>query len=313
MSIGQVRTIKPASGWQVIDFKELKEYRDLFYFMVWRDIKVLYAQTILGFSWAVLQPLVQIVLFTIIFGKVAKISTEGIPYILFSSVAIIPWTYMSQAMTQASQSLIGGQNMLSKVYFPRLIFPITPILAKLVDFAISLLIIVGVMLYYRVQPTWNLLFFPIFVLLMTSIAAGTGLWLSAMAIRFRDVKHAMNFVLRMLMYSAPIVYSASTIPQAYRFLYSLNPIVAVVEGFRACLLGTPMPWLYIWPGMLTGLILVLSGALYFRRMEREHPPSKLLFARAKQHQPVGASLPGHQKAYPGLVGGVGVIDPIAIT
>ena len=260
--------IKPRSGWQLIDFKELREYRDLFYFLVWRDIKVLYAQTILGFSWAILQPVVQIVIFTIVFGKVARVATDGIPYVLFSTVAIIPWTYMSQAMTQSSQSLVSGQHMLGKVYFPRLIFPLTSVLAKLVDFGISMLIVLAAALYYRVVPTWNVLLFPIFVLLMASIAAGVGMWLSAMAIRFRDVKHAMPFAVRMLMYTAPIVYSASSIPEKWRFVYSLNPIVAVIEGFRACLLGTPMPWAYIWPGMITAAILLIAGAFYFKRMER---------------------------------------------
>ena len=263
-----VSVIKPKSGWQIINFKELKEYRDLFYFLVWRDIKVLYAQTILGFLWAVLQPLIQIVIFTIIFGKIAKISTDGIPYILFSSVAIIPWTYMSQSMTQSSQSLVGGQAMLGKVYFPRLIFPMTPVLAKLIDFGISILIILVVAIYYRVLPTWNLLLFPVFVALMMSISAGIGMWLSAMAIRFRDVKHAMPFAIRMLMYTAPIVYSASSIPEKYRIIYSLNPIVGVIEGFRACFLGTPVPWLFIWPGIITAGILLVSGAFYFKRMER---------------------------------------------
>lgn len=263
-----VTIIKPRSGWQIINFKELKEYRDLFYFLVWRDIKVLYAQTILGFSWAILQPFIQIVIFTIVFGKIAKINTDGIPYILFSSVAIIPWTYMSQSMTQSSQSLVQGQNMLGKIYFPRLIFPMTPILAKLIDFMISFLIIFGIMLYYRVVPTWNLLLFPLFFVLMTSIPLGIGMWLSALAIRFRDVKHAMPFVVRMLIYSAPIVYSASSIPETYRIIYSFNPIVGVIEGYRACLLGTPMPWSYIWPGTITAVILLISGALYFKRMER---------------------------------------------
>ncbi|HDK41882.1 MAG TPA: ABC transporter permease [Candidatus Pacearchaeota archaeon] len=263
-----ITIIKPISGWQVVNFKELKEYRDLFYFMVWREIKVLYAQTILGFSWAILQPLVQILIFGIIFGKVAKLSTDGIPYVLFLSVGIIPWTYMSQSITQSSQSLIAGQNMLGKIYFPRLIYPLTPVLAKLIDFAISILIILAVMIYYRVPPTWNLLFFPLFSVLMMSIAAGTGMWLSSMAIRFRDVKFAMSFAVRMLMYTAPIVYSASSIPEKYRFIYSLNPIVGVIEGFRACLLGLPMPWLYIWPGIITSLILLISGALYFKHMER---------------------------------------------
>jgi len=263
-----IMVIKPKSGWQIINFKELREYRDLFYFLVWRDIKVLYAQTILGFLWAILQPLVQIVIFTIIFGKVAKVSSDGFPYILFSSVAIIPWTYMSQSMTQSSMSLVAGQSMLGKVYFPRLIFPMTSVLAKLVDFGISLSIILAVSLYYRILPTWNLLLFPMLVVLMMSVSAGVGMWLSAMAIRFRDVKYAMGFAIRMLMYSAPIVYSASSIPEKYRLIYSLNPVVGVIEGFRACLLGTALQWQYIWPGIITALILLISGAMYFKRMER---------------------------------------------
>ncbi len=263
-----VTIIKPKSGWQLINFKELKEYKDLFYFLVWRDIKVLYAQTILGFFWAILQPLIQILIFAIVFGRVAKVPTDGIPYILFSSVAIIPWTYMSQAMAQSSQSLVQGQQMLGKIYFPRLIFPLTSVLAKLVDFGISILIILGVMVYYRILPTWNLLLFPLFFVQMIAIPAGIGMWLSALAIRFRDVKHAMPFVVRMLIYTAPIVYSASSIPETYRMFYSINPIVGVIEGYRSCLLGTPVPWPYIWPGIITAITLVLSGAFYFKRMER---------------------------------------------
>jgi len=264
----QVSIIQPRSGWQLIDLPELREYRDLFYFLVWRDIKALYAQTILGFLWAVLVPLVQIVVFTIIFGKIAKLSTEGIPYFLFSTVAIIPWSYMSEATGKSSQSLVGNQGMLGKIYFPRIIFPLTPILAKLIDFGISMLIIFGVLLFYHVTPTWNLLFFPLFLFLMICIPAGLGMWTSALAIRFRDVKHAMPFIIRILMYSAPIVYSASAIPEKYRIFYSLNPIVGVIEGYRACLLGTPIPWQYIFPGIITAVILLFSGALYFKRMER---------------------------------------------
>ena len=254
--------------WYSIDFKELKEYKDLIFFLVWRDIKVLYAQTILGLSWALLQPVIQILIFTIVFGKVARIPTEGIPYVLFSTVAIVPWTYLSQAMSMSSQSLVQGQHMLGKVYFPRLIFPITPILSKLLDFGISMSIIVSVCMYYRVLPTWNLLLFPVFVVVMMSVAGGVGLWFSAMAIRFHDVKHAMPFIVRMLMYTAPIVYSASSIPTKYRIIYSFNPIVCVIEGYRACLLGTPIPWMYIWPGIITTVILLGSGLLYFKRMER---------------------------------------------
>jgi lipopolysaccharide transport system permease protein len=260
--------IESKTGWQVINFGELKEYRDLFFFLAWRDIKALYAQTILGFLWAILQPGIQILIFTIVFGKVAKINTDGIPYLLFASVAIIPWTYMSQAMAASSQSLVSGQNMLGKVYFPRLIFPVIPILAKLVDFGISMVIILGVSLYYHVIPTWNLVFLPLFILLMISISLGIGMWSSAMAIRFRDVKIAMPFVVRMLMYTAPVVYSASSISEKSRLIYSLNPIVSVIEGFRACLLGTPLEWHFLCPGMVTTLIIFVSGAFYFKRMER---------------------------------------------
>ena len=263
-----ITIVEPKSGWEFLNFQELKEYRDLFFFLVWRDFKILYAQTILGFSWALIHPVIQIVIFTVIFGKVANVSTDGIPYILFSSVAIIPWTYMSASMTQSSQSLIQGQQMLGKVYFPRILFPLTPILSRAVDFVISIFLILCVMIYFRVTPTWNLALFPIFFIFMMAIPGGIGLWLSSLAIRFRDVKQVMPFLIQMLLYTAPIVYSASSIPENFRVLYSLNPIVGVIEGYRACLLGTPMPWLYIWPGMVTATVLFISGVLYFKRMER---------------------------------------------
>lgn len=263
-----ITTIEPKSGWQLINFKEILEYRDLFFFLVWKDIKVLYAQTILGFAWAILQPLTQIIIFTIVFGRVAKIDTDGIPYFLFSTAAIIPWTFMSQAMMQSSQSLVSGQRILGKVYFPRLIFPLTSVLSKMVDFGISLIIILFTFFYYNIPITWNFMLFPLFVVQMMSVAAGVGLWLSAMAIRFRDVKYAISFLTRILMYTAPIVYSASSIPAKWRLVYSLNPLVGVIEGFRACLLGTTMPWPYIWPGFITAALLLVSGALYFKHMEK---------------------------------------------
>lgn len=263
-----VNIIKPLTGWQPIDFAELKEYRDLAFFLVARDIKVMYAQTVLGFIWAILQPSIQIVIFSIIFGKVAKVPSEGVPYTLFATVSIIPWTYISVALSQSSQSLVSNQNMLGKIYFPRLLFPLAPVFSKLLSFLISIVLLVAVMAYYQVAPTWNLLFLPVLVLMMMSIPAGLGMWLSALAIRYRDVKFAMQYIIQMLMYTAPIVYSATSIPEQYRFIYSLNPIVGVIEGFRACLLGTDIPWLYILPGMLTAVIMLVSGALYFNRMER---------------------------------------------
>ncbi len=262
------KVLEPPKSWQMIDFKELVAYQDLFVFLVKRDIKVLYAQSIMGFSWAIFNPLIQIVIFTIIFGSVANLDTGGVPYFLFSTVAIIPWTYMSDAMSTSSQSLVSDSSMLGKVYFPRLIFPLTPVLAKLVDFGISLVVLLVVMIYYKVVPTTNILLLPLFVLMMVSVPAGIGFWLSSLAIRYRDVKFAMPFVIRMLIYSAPILYSAKEIPEAYRLAYSFNPIVGVIEGFRACLLGSPIPWEYVVPGMFTCVILVASGAMYFRRMER---------------------------------------------
>jgi lipopolysaccharide transport system permease protein len=262
-----VTVVSQRQGWTKADIQELKGYRDLFYFLVWRDIKVLYAQTILGFAWAILNPLIQIVLFTVIFGKIAKVPTDGIPYVLFSAVAIIPWTYMSEAMGTSSASLVSGQEMLGKIYFPRVIFPLTPILAKLVDFGISLLLLAGVMVFYRVPLTWNILLLPLLLPFMILIPAGASMWLSTLAIRYRDVKFAMPFVLRMLIYSAPVLYSASSIPENYRILYSLNPIVGVIEGFRSCLLGTPLQIEYLLPGAVMAIILFVSGATYFKKME----------------------------------------------
>lgn len=264
----RVTVIRPEAGWRLFDFEEIRQYRDLFYFLVWRDIKVLYAQTVLGFSWAILNPAIQIVIFSIIFGRVADVSTDGIPYVLFSTVAIIPWTYMSDTMTAASQSLVQGKNLLGKIYFPRVLFPLTPILAKLVDFGISLSLLILVMVYYRVTPTWNLLLVPMLLVSMMLVPAGIGMWLAALAIRYRDVKFAMTYMIKLLIYSAPILYSAAAIPDNLRFWYSLNPIVGVIEGFRAALLGGPIEWIFIAPGLITAVVIFLSGALYFRRMER---------------------------------------------
>lgn len=260
--------IEPAQGVEAIDFREIWRYRDLFRFLVWRDIKVLYAQTVLGFAWAILNPAIQILVFSVIFGKVANINTGGVPYLLFSTVAIIPWTYMSDAMTAASQSLVQGKAMLGKIYFPRVLFPMTPILAKLVDFSISLVILIPVLIYYQVTPTWNLLLLPVFVLTMMLVPTGIGMWLAALAIRYRDVRFAMTYIIKLLIYSAPILYTASSITPDVRFWYSLNPIVAVIEGFRVCLLGGVIEWQFIAPGLVTSLLIFLSGALYFRRMER---------------------------------------------
>jgi len=261
--------IRPQKGWRLIDLKELREYKDLFYFLVWRDIKVRYAQSILGVGWAVIQPVFTMIVFTIVFGKLAKISSDGVPYAIFSFTALVPWTYFSTALTGASGSLIAGSGMLTKVYFPRIIIPMTPVLGKLVDFGIALLLLFGMMVWFKTMPTIWVLTLPLLILLMILTAAGLGMWLTALSIQYRDIKYGMSFAVRLLMYAAPVVYPASLIPDKYRLFYGLNPMAGVIEGFRSALLGTrPMPWDLIVVGSVTAIVIAISGAFYFRRMER---------------------------------------------
>ncbi len=260
--------IQPRKGWQGINWKEITEYRDLFYFLVWRDIKVRYAQSVLGIGWAVIQPVFSMIIFTIIFGNLAKVSSEGVPYALFSFCALVPWTYFANALTESGSSLIGGAHLLTKVYFPRLILPLTSVLAKLLDFVIALVLLFCLMAYFRQPPTWNILALPLLVLLMAVTASGLGMWLTALSIQYRDVRYGLSFGVQLLMYAAPVVYPASLIPENFRLVYSINPMVGVIEGFRASLLGTaPMPWDMICIGSITAVILIVTGALYFRRME----------------------------------------------
>lgn len=261
--------IKPRKGWQLIDFRELAAYRDLFLFLIWRDIRVRYAQSVLGIGWAVIQPVFGMIIFTIIFGRLADMESDGVPYAIFSYTALVPWAYFSNAMTDSSSSLVINASMIQKIYFPRLILPLTSILAKLVDFVIAFLLLLVLMPFFNVAPTVNIIFVPILVLLMTMTAAGIGMWLTALAIQFRDVRYGLNFGVQLLMYASPVVYSVSLIPEELRLLYAMNPLVGVIEGFRAALLGTSdMPWQYIGVGAAVASVLFVTGALYFRRMER---------------------------------------------
>lgn len=263
-----VTLIKARSGWQSLDLRELYDYRDLIYFMALREIKGQYAQTVLGLSWAAINPLIQIAIFSIIFGGIVKVTTDGIPYVLFSSLGIIPWTYMSQTMVGSSLSLIQQGDILAKVYFPRLVLPIVPALTGLIDFAISLVVMLTLCIYYRTPLTWNLAFVPLFAALMAVTAIGAGILFSAVVVRFRDLRLGMPYLIRLMMYSAPIVYSASGIPPEYRMIFSLNPLVGVIEGFRACILGTSIPWAYIWPGAVISMVVLVFGLLYFKRLEK---------------------------------------------
>ncbi len=264
-----VTVIQPHPGWRLIDFREVWAYRDLFYFLVWRDIKARYAQTILGFGWAIIQPVFTMIVFTIVFGNLAKISSDGQPYALFTFAAIVPWTFFSTALTDASTSLIGAANTLNKVYFPRIIIPLTPILGKLVDFGVAMILLFCLMAWYRTTPTAWIAVLPLLVVLMAMTAAGMGMWLTALAIQYRDVKYAMAFFIQILMYAAPVVYPTTLIPTPYRPFYALNPMVGVIEGFRSALLNTnPMPWDLLAVGTISALVIFTAGGLYFRRTER---------------------------------------------
>ncbi len=265
----QQTIIEASTGWQIVNLRELFRYKDLFYFLVWKEIKVLYKQTVLGLTWAVIRPLATMVIFSVVFGKLAKIPSDGMPYSIFVLVALVPWTYFSTAVASSSNSLVGNANLLTKVYFPRLIIPMTPVLSGLVDLAIALLLLGGMMAWYGIVPTWSILFLPLLMLLMLCSACGIGMWLSALAIQYRDIKFAVPFLTQILLYAAPVVWPVSLIPSNYRFVYGLYPMAGVIEGFRSGLLGTNlMPWDLLASGALSTAILLLSGALYFRRMER---------------------------------------------
>lgn len=254
---------------KLVDWQELWRYRDLFYFLIWRDIKTRYAQSVLGIGWAIIQPLFSMVVFTIVFGNLAKVSSDGVPYAIFSYAALVPWTYFSSALTDSTNSLVNASGMITKVYFPRLVLPIAPVFGKLIDFGIAMVILGGFMIYFQIAPTVWALFLPYLILLMILSAAGIGMWLTAMAVQYRDVRYAMSLVVTLLMYAAPVVYPASSVPENWRILYSINPMVGVIEGFRASLLGTtPMPWDFILVGTISALVFFLSGLVYFRRMEK---------------------------------------------
>jgi lipopolysaccharide transport system permease protein len=261
--------IKPRTGWRLFDFYELYRYRDLLRFLTWRSIKVLYAQSAVGIGWAVLQPVCSMLIFTVVFGKFAGITSDGAPYAVFCLTALVPWTYFSSALLEASNSLLSQVQLVTKVYFPRVVLPLAGVLAKVVDFCIAMTVLAGLMLWYGYLPNWNVIFLPLLVLIMLISAAGLGMWLTAMSIQYRDVKHALGFVVQLMMYSTPVVYPVTLVPIEWQAIYAINPMVGVIEGFRSALLGTrPMPWDWIGLGSVTSAVLLISGLLYFLRQER---------------------------------------------
>ncbi len=263
--------IKPSTGFAALNLRDLWTYRELIYFMIWRDIKVRYKQTVLGAAWAIIQPVLTMLIFTFIFGQVARLPTDGgIPYPIFSYTALLPWGLFVTALNQASRSLTSNQNMVTKIYFPRLVLPLASILSGLVDFAIAFVILVGLMFYYGVTPSINVLWtLPMFLLLAIVTALGVALWLSAINVQYRDVNYALPFITQFWLFLTPIAYSSSLISEKWQLVYSLNPMAGVVNGFRWALLGTntgPGPEMAV--SVLISILILISGLFYFRNMEK---------------------------------------------
>lgn len=265
----QVIRIERSRGWVALQLKELWAYRELLYFLIWRDVKVRYKQTALGVSWAIIQPVFTMVVFSLFFGRLAKMPSDGIPYPLFSYAALVPWTFFSHGLTLASNSLVGSANLIKKVYFPRLAIPIASVTSGVIDFVIAFVVLLGMMLYYGIAPTVNVIWLPCLFLITFITSLGVSLWLSALNVQFRDVRYMIPFLTQLWLFATPIAYPSSLLSEPWRTLYSLNPMVGVVEGFRWALLGTetaPGPILIV--SSLAALALLVGGAFYFRRLEK---------------------------------------------
>jgi lipopolysaccharide transport system permease protein len=261
--------IEPSTSRLTVNFKELWAYRELFYFLVWRDIKVRYKQTMLGVAWVVAQPLFTTVVFTLFFGILAHVPSEGIPYPVFAFAGLLPWTFFSTAVTQSGNSLIGNSNLITKVYFPRIIIPAAAIGGGLVDFAISFIVLIGLMLYYEVALSWGLLLLPFLVLLVTLFAFALGTWLSALNVKYRDVRHLLPFLLQMWMFASPVIYPPTFVPQRWRWLIILNPLTGIIDGFRAAIFPQKQ---FNWPELGVSCAITLLFLVYasytFKRMEK---------------------------------------------
>jgi lipopolysaccharide transport system permease protein len=264
-----VLRIEPSTGWVSLKLHELWEYRELLYFLVWRDVKVRYKQTALGAAWAVIQPFLTMVVFSVFFGKLARMPSDGIPYPLFSFAALVPWTFFANGLSKGSNSLVVSANLIRKVYFPRLAVPIASVLGGVVDFVLAFTVLLGMLLWYDRVPTVNFLWLPLFLLLAVVTSLGVALWLSALNVRFRDVHYILPFLTQIWLFLTPIAYPSSLLPESWRTVYGINPMAGVVEGFRWALLGTATaPGPIIAVSVLAALGLLVSGGLYFRRMEK---------------------------------------------
>ena len=261
--------IKPSHGWAALDLRDLWLYRELVFFMTWRDLKVRYKQTLLGASWAILQPFLTMVVFSIFFGNLANVPSDGVPYPIFSYTGLVPWVLFSKALQDASRSLVANSHMITKVYFPRMILPLSSVMAGVVDFLIAFVVLLGMMVFFNISPTVNIWVLPLFLLLALVTAVGVGLWLSALNVLFRDINYILPFLTQFWMFVTPVAYPSSMVPSEWQVIFALNPMTGVIEGFRWALLGTGQP-----PGISTlvssivAVFLLISGMFYFKRMER---------------------------------------------
>ena len=250
-------------------WRDILRYRELFFFLAWRDVLVRYKQTVIGIAWALVRPFLTIVVFTVIFGKVAAMPSEGVPYPLLVCAGLLPWQFFSSAMTEASMSLVGNANVITKIYFPRLVIPTSAVVVSLVDFLISFVIFVGLMVWYRFVPPWSVLFLPVFTLLTFGASMGGGLWLAALTVKYRDFRYIVPFIVQFGVYISPVGFSSQAIPERWQLLYSLNPMVGVIDVFRWSMLGTQaFPWVSFAFSALSVALLVGTGIVYFRRTER---------------------------------------------
>jgi lipopolysaccharide transport system permease protein len=260
--------VEASRGWAPLKVRELWEYRELLYFLTWRDVKVRYKQTALGASWAILQPFLTMVVFSLFFGKLANMPSNGIPYPIFSYAALVPWTFFANGATQAANSLVLNAAMIKKVYFPRLVVPIAGVCGGFIDFGLAFLVLIGMMLAYGFTPTVNILWLPLLFLLAVVTSLGVGFWLSAINVQYRDIRYIVPFLMQIWMFATPIIYPGNLLPEPWATLYGLNPMAGVVEGFRWALLGTDKPGGIVLVSAVAAMGLMVSGLFYFRRMER---------------------------------------------
>jgi len=260
--------IKPLRGWAAINILEVWGYRELLFFLIWREVKVRYKQTVLGVLWAVIQPFLMMVIFTLFFGRFIEVSSEGIPYPLFSYSALLPWMLFTESVNRSISSLVQDTNLLKKIYFPRLIMPLAGVLSPLVDFAFAFFVFAIMMFYFGFIPSARILLLPVFLLLSLLTALSVGLWLSALNVQYRDIRYAVPFLLQFWFFCSPVVYSSASLPKSWQLFYSLNPMVGVIEGFRWCLLGGRPPSALLFISITIVLLILVSGGFYFRRMEK---------------------------------------------